>query len=78
MIKINPLNPTCEICGEVVTRVETATKCGHPVYLCATCKRTCPGALRECVTCESKDHDDECPNCGEVCGEHAEDCPSNK
>lgn len=58
-------NKTCEICGDVVSRPETATRCGHTVHLCETCKRQCPGALRECVACEdgeaSRDeHDDDC------------------
>lgn len=51
--------PTCEICGDVVKKVEAATRCGHPVHLCETCKKTCPGALRECVSCEDGGMDDE-------------------
>jgi hypothetical protein len=42
---------TCEICGDVVKRVEVAA-CGHRTHLCETCKRECPGALRECSKCE--------------------------
>ena len=47
-----PLGTSCEICGAVVTKTAKATKCGHTVRLCETCKRECPGALRECVRCE--------------------------
>jgi hypothetical protein len=44
----------CEICGDAVTRIEKATKCGHLVYLCETCKTVCSHALRYCVRCEDK------------------------
>jgi hypothetical protein len=43
---------TCEICGDVVLKVVRAMRCGHLVYLCETCKRQCPGALKWCVECE--------------------------
>jgi hypothetical protein len=43
---------TCEICGDVVKKTAPATKCGHTVHLCETCKKTCPGALRVCTRCE--------------------------
>lgn len=52
-------NPSCEICGDVVDRPEPATRCGHTVHLCDECKRTCPGALRFCVTCEDGTMDEE-------------------
>lgn len=43
---------TCEICGDIVTRLQQATKCKHTIALCDTCKKECPGALRVCVACE--------------------------
>ena len=45
---------TCEICGDIVKTPVKATKCGHIVRLCETCKKQCPGALRVCVSCEDK------------------------
>jgi hypothetical protein len=47
---------TCEICDDVVTTLVKATKCGHTVALCETCKQECKAALRYCVACENKGH----------------------
>ncbi|MFI5222819.1 MAG: hypothetical protein ACHQX3_01020 [Nitrospirales bacterium] len=46
---------TCEICADVVVKVQTATQCGHPIHLCETCKKECSGALRLCVRCENRE-----------------------
>jgi len=49
-----PAPRTCEVCGDVVTKLARATKCGHTIHLCETCKVECPGAVRVCLVCEEK------------------------
>ena len=46
----------CEICGGRVKKVEVGTRCGHRLWLCEDCKAACPGALRECLECEDREH----------------------